>query len=45
MPTRLETIRALAHTDPYWRGYLDGLTDKHAALGPAEAREDAQQPR
>lgn len=24
---RLATLRALAETDPYFRGYLDGLTD------------------
>ena len=24
---RLATLRSLAETDPYFRGYLDGLTD------------------
>lgn len=30
MSTRLATIKRLAESDPYWRGYLDGLADRHA---------------
>ena len=29
MSTRMETIRRLAESDPYWRGYLDGMTAAH----------------
>lgn len=25
MSKRMETIKRLAETDPYWRGYLDGM--------------------
>ena len=25
----METIRRLAESDPYWRGYLDGMTAAH----------------
>ncbi|MCT2177435.1 hypothetical protein M3F63_07100 [Brachybacterium muris] len=34
MPTRADTIRRLAETDPYWRGYVDGLTDKRNIQPP-----------
>ena len=30
MNARMETIRRLAESDPYWRGYLDGMADRHA---------------
>lgn len=29
MTARMETIRRLAESDPYWRGYLDGMTAAH----------------
>ena len=29
MNARMETLRSLAETDPYYRGYLDGMADKH----------------
>ena len=29
MSTRMETIRRLAESDPYWRGYVDGMTAAH----------------
>ena len=29
MSTRMETIKRLAESDPYWRGYLDGMTAAH----------------
>ena len=29
MNARLETIRRLAESDPYWRGYVDGMTAAH----------------
>ena len=29
MSTRMDTIRRLAESDPYWRGYLDGMTAAH----------------
>ena len=29
MSARMETIRRLAESDPYWRGYLDGMTAAH----------------
>ena len=29
MNARMETIRRLAESDPYWRGYLDGMTAAH----------------
>lgn len=34
MLTRADTIRRLAETDPYWRGYVDGLTDKRKIQPP-----------
>ena len=30
MTARMETIRRLAESDPYWRAYLDGMVDRHA---------------
>lgn len=30
MNTRLDTIKRMADTDPYWRAYLDGMNDAHA---------------
>ena len=29
MNARMDTIRRLAESDPYWRGYLDGMTAAH----------------
>ena len=29
MNARMETIKRLAESDPYWRGYLDGMTAAH----------------
>ena len=29
MNARMDTLKSLAETDPYYRGYLDGLHDKH----------------
>lgn len=29
MNSRLDTLKSLAETDPYYRGYLDGMNDKH----------------
>ena len=29
MSTRMDTIKRLAESDPYWRGYLDGMTAAH----------------
>src|SRR5699024_3902128 len=29
MSARMETIKRLAESDPYWRGYLDGMTAAH----------------
>lgn len=29
MSTRMDTLKSLAETDPYYRGYLDGMADKH----------------
>ena len=29
MNARMETIRRLAESDPYWRGYVDGMTAAH----------------
>ena len=29
MTARMETIRRLAESDPYWRGYVDGMTAAH----------------
>ena len=29
MNARMETIKRLAESDPYWRGYLDGMTTAH----------------
>ena len=29
MSARMDTIRRLAESDPYWRGYLDGMTAAH----------------
>ena len=40
MSTRLSTIKRLAESDPYWRGYLDGLADRHA-IRRAAATDDA----
>ena len=25
----MDTLKSLAETDPYYRGYLDGMADKH----------------
>lgn len=30
MNTRLDTIKRMADTDPYWSAYLDGMNDAHA---------------
>lgn len=30
MNARLDTIKRMADTDPYWRAYLDGMNDAHA---------------
>ena len=30
MNTRLAIIKRLAESDPYWRGYLDGMAERHA---------------
>ena len=27
--SRYKTAEYMALTDPYWRGYIDGLADKH----------------
>ena len=35
MNARMDTLRSLAETDPYYRGYLDGLFDKHGIRGTA----------
>ena len=29
MNARMDTIKRLAESDPYWRGYLDGVTAAH----------------
>ena len=29
MTARMDTIKRLAESDPYWRGYLDGMTAAH----------------
>ena len=29
MNARMDTLKSLAETDPYYRGYLDGMADKH----------------
>ena len=29
MNARMDTIKRLAESDPYWRGYLDGMTAAH----------------
>ena len=29
MTARMETIKRLAESDPYWRGYVDGMTAAH----------------
>ena len=29
MNARMETIKRLAESDPYWRGYADGMTAAH----------------
>ena len=29
MSARMDTIRRLAESDPYWRGYVDGMTAAH----------------
>ena len=29
MSTRMDTIKRLAESDPYWRGYVDGMTAAH----------------
>ena len=29
MNARMDTIRRLAESDPYWRGYVDGMTAAH----------------
>ena len=31
MNARIDTIKRLAGSDPYWRGYLDGMRDAHSA--------------
>ena len=40
MNTRLDTIKRLAESDPYWRGYLDGMN--HAHENDAAAHEYAR---
>ena len=40
MNARMETIRRLAESDPYWRAYLDGMIDRHA-IRRDEPREEA----
>ena len=40
MNARMDTIKRLAESDPYWRGYLDGLGDRHA-IRRDEPREEA----
>lgn len=35
MNARMETIRRLAESDPYWRGYLDGMTAAHHDVSAA----------
>lgn len=35
MNTRLAAIERMAEQDPYWRGGLDGLTDKRRILEPS----------
>ena len=29
MNARMDTIKRLAESDPYWRGYVDGMTAAH----------------
>ena len=40
MNARMETIRRLAESDPYWSAYLDGMIDRHA-IRRDEPREEA----
>lgn len=40
MNARMDTIRRLAESDPYWRGYLDGMGDRYA-IRRDEPREEA----
>ena len=37
MNARMDTLKSLAETDPYYRGYLDGMADKHG-IGRADDR-------
>ncbi|OFT62593.1 hypothetical protein HMPREF3159_03515 [Brachybacterium sp. HMSC06H03] len=34
MNSRRDTLKLLAESDPYWRGYLDGMDDKHNVGAP-----------
>ena len=40
MSARLDAIKRLAESDPYWRAYLDGMVDRHA-IRRNEPTEDA----
>lgn len=40
MNARMDAIRRLAESDPYWRAYLDGMVDRHA-IRRDEPREEA----
>lgn len=35
MNARMDTIKRLAESDPYWRGYLDGMTAAHHDVSAA----------
>ena len=35
MNARMDTIKRLAESDPYWRGYVDGMTAAHHDNGAA----------
>ena len=35
MNARMDTIKRLAESDPYWRGYLDGMADGRAIRNAA----------
>lgn len=37
MNARMDTIKRLAETDPYWAAYLDGMQDAHS-VGRADDR-------
>lgn len=36
MTDRLDTIKRLAQTDPYWKGYLDGMRVRHLTDAAAD---------